>query len=233
MTFLDAAYKILKENGRSLHSKKITEIALKRKLLETAGKTPTATMNALLVLECRKENSRVKKAGPSQFALNPKYKPKKKTKEIKREKPISEEFVKRAMIKWLTRNEWGTNLEFGDLRDKGIDIRVRHNRYSRYFLVETKGEGTTKWWRSSNETNFVYGLGQLITRMKTGATRYYYGLALPESTAKIAVCRVPWQAAKKLLIYVFSITRDEKVKQYTWQDLKKIQNKKSKNWAMR
>ena len=57
MTFLDAAYKILKESEKPLHSKKITEIALKRKLLETAGKTPTATMNALLVLECRKENS--------------------------------------------------------------------------------------------------------------------------------------------------------------------------------
>jgi len=61
MTFLDAAYKILKENGRSLHSKKITEIALKRKLLETAGKTPTATMNALLVLSAEKKIQGLKK----------------------------------------------------------------------------------------------------------------------------------------------------------------------------
>jgi len=118
MTFLATAYKILKESEKPLHSKKITEIALKRGLLETAGKTPAATMNALLLLESRKENSQFRKTGLSQFALNPKYKPKKKTKEEKREKPISEEFVKRAMIKWLTRNEWGTNLEFGDLRDK-------------------------------------------------------------------------------------------------------------------
>lgn len=229
MTFLNAAYKILKESKKPLHSKKITEIALKRKLLETAGKTPAATMNALLILESRKENSRFKKTSPSQFVLNPKYKPKKKTKEAKKEKPILEEFVKRAAIKWLTRNEWGTNLEFGDLRDKGIDIKVRHNRYSRYFLIETKGEGISKSWRSQNETNFVYGLGQLVTRMNTSGARYYYGLAFPEAMAKIAVRRIPWQIAKKLLLFIFSITKDEKVKQYAWQDLKKIQTKASNN----
>ncbi len=223
MTFLNAAYKILKENGKPLHSKKVTEIALKRGLLKTAGKTPAATMNALLVLESKKENSQFKKTGPSQFALNPRYKPKKKTKEEKREKPLSEEFVKRAMIKWLTRNEWGTNLEFGGLRDKGVDIKVRHNRYSRYFLIEAKGEGVSKSWRSQNEVNFVYGLGQLITRINTSGARYYYGLALPESMARIAIRRIPWQIAKKLLLYIFSVTKDEKVKQYTWQDLKKIQ----------
>ena len=223
MTFLEAAYKILKESEKPLHSKKITELALKRGLLKTAGKTPAATMNALLIFESRKENSQFRKTGPSQFTLNPKYKPKKKTKEEKGEKSISEEFVKRAMIKWLTRNEWGTNLEFGDLRDKGVDIRVRHNRYSRYFLIETKGEGASKSWRSQNEVNFVYGLGQLITRMNTGGARYYYGLAFPDVMARIAIRRIPWQVAKKLLLYIFSVTKNEKVKQYTWQDLKKFQ----------
>ncbi len=223
MTFLDAAYQILKEKRKPIHSNKITEIALKRRLLKTAGKTPEATMNALLILECRKENSRFKKVGPSLFAINPKYKSKEKSREEKREKPISEEFVKRAVIKWLTRNEWGTNLHYSGPREQGIDIKVRHNRYSRYFIIETKGEGEAKSKRSQDEVNFVYGLGQIITRMKTAGARYYYGLALPESSAKIAVRRIPWQVAKKLLLYVFSVSKNEKVKQYSWQDLKKIQ----------
>jgi len=60
--------------------------------------------------------------------------------------------------------------------------------------------------------------------MKTGgSTRYYYGLGLPESSAKIAVRRVPYQVAKKLLLYIFSVSRDGKVKQYSWQDLRKGQ----------
>jgi hypothetical protein len=60
--------------------------------------------------------------------------------------------------------------------------------------------------------------------MKTGGTaRYYYGLGLPESSAKIAIRRVPWQVAKKLLFYILSVSKDGKVGQYTWQNLKKLQ----------
>lgn len=59
--------------------------------------------------------------------------------------------------------------------------------------------------------------------MKAGGARYYYGLGLPESSAKIAIRRLPWQVAKKLLLYIFSVSRDGKVKQYSWQDLKKFQ----------
>ena len=50
-SFKDIAYQILKEAGKSLHSKEITKIALKREWLKTAGKTPEATMNAQLVVD--------------------------------------------------------------------------------------------------------------------------------------------------------------------------------------
>lgn len=141
-------------------------------------------------------------------------------------KPISEEFVKNQIIKYLSKNGWGTNLEFGTLRDKGVDIKVRHNLYSRYFLIETKGEGSvnSKSQRSQRETHFVFGLGQIVTRMKTtGKTRYYYGLGLPESSAKIALRRLPWQVAKKLLLSVFSVDEAGKVTEYNWSKLQKLQ----------
>ena len=137
------------------------------------------------------------------------------------QKPLSEKFVKQSIIKWLFRNGWGRNLEVGELRDKGVDIKVRNNKFSRYFLIETKGESKI---RQGQEVAFVYSLGQIITRMKAGgSTRYYYGLGLPESSAKIAVRRIPWQVAKKLLLYIFSVDKTGKVKQYSWQDLKKFQ----------
>lgn len=103
-------------------------------------------------------------------------------------KLITEKFVKQSIIKWLFRNNWGRNLEVGELRDRGVDIRVRHNDYARYFLIETKGEGKI---RQADEVAFVYSLGQIITRMKAGRSRYYYGLGLPEVSAKIAIRRVP------------------------------------------
>ena len=135
-------------------------------------------------------------------------------------KPLSEKFVKQSIIRWLFRNGWGRNLEVGELRDRGVDIRVRHNDYARYFLIETKGEGKI---RQADEVAFVYSLGQIITRMKAGRARYYYGLGLPEVSAKIAIHRVPWQVAKKLLLYIFSVDKSGKVKQHSWQDLKKNQ----------
>jgi hypothetical protein len=136
-------------------------------------------------------------------------------------KLITEKFVKQSIIKWLFRNGWGRNLETGETRDRGVDIRVRHNKYSRYFLIETTGQGKI---RQADEVAFIYSLGQIITRMKTGgSTRYYYALGLPASSARIAVRRIPWQIAKKLLLFVFSVSPDGKVKQYSWQDLRKFQ----------
>ena len=133
---------------------------------------------------------------------------------------LSEEFVKCSIIKWLSRNGWGRNLEFGDKRVKGVDIKVLNNRYAVYFLIEAKGESKI---RQGQEVAFVYSLGQIITRMNVRKAKYKYGLGLPASAAKIALRRIPWQVAQKLNLYVFSVAVDGGVKQYSWKDLKKLQ----------
>lgn len=138
-------------------------------------------------------------------------------------KIITEEFVKNSIIKWLSANRWG-HFQFGGLRDHGADIRARHVQYARFFLIETKGESFAASAVSQRETAFVYSLGQIITRMKSGA-RDYYGLGLPDSVANIAKRRIPWKIAKKLLLYIFSVNNEGKVNRYTWQDLKNLQSK--------
>ena len=136
---------------------------------------------------------------------------------------LSEKCVRRQIIKYLERKGWSRNLREKETSECGVDIRVRHNEYPRYFLIETKGASNAKSAKSIAETAFVYSLGQIITRMKTGASRYYYGIGLPELSARIATRRLPWQAAKKLLLYVFSVDNSGKVKQYSWKELKEIQ----------
>jgi len=132
-------------------------------------------------------------------------------------KIISEEFVKHSTIKWLSSNGWG-HFQYGGLHDHGVDIRAKKQKYDRYFFVEAKGEGSRK---EMNENYFVYSLGQIITRMTSGGTtRNYYGLALPKSIAKIALRRIPWQVAKKLLLYIFSVDDTGKVKLYSWKELR-------------
>jgi hypothetical protein len=137
-------------------------------------------------------------------------------------KIISERFVRRAIISFLARKGWDRGLREKETAEHGVDIKVRHNSYSRYFFIETKGESSSKSAKSVRETSFIYSLGQIITRMQVGAARYYYGLGLPESSAKIAIRRLPWQVAKKLLLYIFSVDKKGKVKQYSWQDLKRF-----------
>lgn len=54
MTFYEAAVEVLREAGRPLHFKKITEISIRRELLSHVGKTPEITMGARLEIEAAK-----------------------------------------------------------------------------------------------------------------------------------------------------------------------------------
>jgi len=138
-------------------------------------------------------------------------------------KVLSERDVRRAIRVYLSRHGWSRNCQEKETHETGVDLKVRHNDYPRYFFIETKGESSAKSARSMSETAFVYSLGQIVTRMNVGKARYYYGLGLPVSSARIAVRRIPWQVAKKLLLYVFSVDSNEKVKMYSWKEMKAVQ----------
>ncbi|MBI2051617.1 winged helix-turn-helix domain-containing protein [Candidatus Roizmanbacteria bacterium] len=69
--FKKAAYKVLTEADKPLHSKEITKRALKVGYLQSAGKTPEATMDALLTVDIneKKTKSLFIKTAPSTFGL--------------------------------------------------------------------------------------------------------------------------------------------------------------------
>ncbi len=71
MSFIKAAYQILKKTEKPLSAKKITEIAVKDGLIETKGKTPIATMSAIIYMDIKKkgDNSLFTKSGKGQFGL--------------------------------------------------------------------------------------------------------------------------------------------------------------------
>ncbi len=69
MTYLDAAYDILKAAGQPLHYEAITEDALKRKLITPQGQTPTATMGSRLYTDTLQEGSRFVRVGRGTFGL--------------------------------------------------------------------------------------------------------------------------------------------------------------------
>jgi hypothetical protein len=135
-------------------------------------------------------------------------------------KSTSEEFVKRSVIKFLSKRKWSKNIDFGSLKDRGVDIRVSNSTYSRPFLIETKGISSA---RSSSENAFVHSLGQIVTRMKGPEARYYYGLALPKPSAEIALRRVSYQFAVGMCLHIFSVGEDGTVTWYKPRDIKRLQ----------
>ncbi len=69
MTYLDAAYKILREHGAPLHHEEITQRALAQTLIAPKGQSPVSVMASRLYVDTKDENSRFVRAGPGLFAL--------------------------------------------------------------------------------------------------------------------------------------------------------------------
>jgi len=71
LTFLQAAQQVLAACGQPLHAEAIAERALTQGLLTTHGKTPEATMHAILAVDAKRpaEKRKVVRVGPGTFAL--------------------------------------------------------------------------------------------------------------------------------------------------------------------
>ena len=69
MTFLDAAYQVLKQAGQPLHYIEITTRALTAGLIEPRGQTPEATMGSRLYVAVKRPNPRFRKVDKGTFAL--------------------------------------------------------------------------------------------------------------------------------------------------------------------
>lgn len=71
MKMLEAAYEILKEKGEPLTAMKITKIAIEKKLIESRGKTPEASLGRDIYMEINREGdkSRFVKVQPGVFGL--------------------------------------------------------------------------------------------------------------------------------------------------------------------
>ena len=135
---------------------------------------------------------------------------------------LSERFVKRAAIAWLSRQGYSRNLKEREAGEHGVDIKVRHKKYPRYYLVEVKGDPDpkkVKYLSSRREVSFVYAVGQIFLRMKHKAN-YKYGIAFPEGYASKVFKRLPWVLCKKCRLNVLLVNKDGKVKNFTWKELK-------------
>jgi len=140
-------------------------------------------------------------------------------------KIINETFIVNRVKKHLSPC-WQVVVE-RDLHERGCDLVLKdtcNKHKARRFLIECKGKSYARFSRAVNETVWLYALGQLVTRMRVIARHAYkYGLGLPEISAKRALRRIPWQAAKLLCLYIFSVDDKGNIKEYSPKDFKKFQ----------
>ena len=141
-------------------------------------------------------------------------------------KRISEKFVEKVILEHLAKKGWDYNVKTKGLHEQGCDIVVTSSRNvnkATRFFIECKGKSYAKSAKSVHETSWLFALAQIVTRMNVIAKHAYkYGLGLPEVSAKIALRRIPWQVARHLCLYIFSVDDNGKVTEYSPKDFKKI-----------
>lgn len=146
------------------------------------------------------------------------------------QKLLTEDFVQDNIIKHLSQEGWSKCLKSKTLKEHGVDIKVRNNKFARYWLIEVKGDAsdTAKYPRSHREVNFNLALGQILTRMQSNGARgykygYKYGVGYPSSFRDIIIRRLPYNVCDKLNLYVFLVDENGNVELLDWQMLKQIQ----------
>ena len=139
-------------------------------------------------------------------------------------KILDEDFVKNKVINWLSEQGYNKGFKIKTKGEHGVDIKVRHRRYARYYIVEAKGDPSKKVKKpaSRREVSFLIALGQIISRMKYKA-KYWYAIALPESFSDKVFRRLSWLICKKLRLKILFVNSKGKVRCVTWRELKRRQ----------
>lgn len=147
----------------------------------------------------------------------------------KTKKKLTEIYVQKQIQNYLLAKGWNYKMISRDLREKGVDIIVRdgnNQRQARYLFIECKGRSEAKSAKSIAETNFLYALGQIVTRMSVVAKNaYLYGLGLPKESADKALRRIPYKIASHLSLRLYSVDDFGIVTEYTPKDFKSFQLK--------
>ena len=148
-------------------------------------------------------------------------------------KLLTEPFVQDCVIEHLSKQGYGKPLKPKGLREHGVDIKVKHKNYGRYYLVECKGDPSKKVKAPEGSRNSIMNsaIGQIITRMHTKRKRSYkygykYGIAFPVSFKERVAMKIPYDACDKLNLGLFFVNSFGEVEEYNHRKLKVIQSNK-------
>ena len=152
--------------------------------------------------------------------------------------PLKEEVIVQKIIDFLCGKERGNwqikTLKPHENHQHGPDIDIRGGKSkTEHFIIECKGKSYAKSANSINKEGWLVALGQLVTRMEdpriiqSGKNlgepnrAVKYGLGLYWIGAKVALKRIPFEIAKTMNLYIFSVDDEGFVKQFSPKDFKR------------
>jgi hypothetical protein len=147
---------------------------------------------------------------------------------------LTEPFVQKCVLKYLAENGWSTSLRAAELWEQGVDIKVRNDKFSRYWLIEAKGDPSLKVKQPSGSMSscFNSAVGQIMTRMHRSGKRgykygYKYGVAFPASFRTMVLRKMPYDVMDKLNLYLFFVSKTGAVEMIDWKQMKEISKTKA------
>jgi len=123
------------------------------------------------------------------------------------ERIISEDKVIDAVLSWAYKNSYGLKPKIKHGNKHGVDLELNHERTRHKYYIECKGG-------PHHEVNFVFSLGQIITRMNRKPLGVNYGIALPVKAAEIARRRIPRNFASRNKLTIFSVSNSGVVRRF-------------------
>ena len=135
--------------------------------------------------------------------------------------------MQKSVIAYLKKSGWSTSLTNPELWERGVDIKVRNDKFSRYWLIEAKGDPSIKVKSPSGSQSSCINsaLGQILTRMHRTGKRgykygYKYGVAFPASFRGMVLRKIPFDVMDKLNLYLFFVDRTGKVEIIDWKEMR-------------
>lgn len=150
-------------------------------------------------------------------------------------KRIDEEFVQNKVESFLKAEDFISNREIRELWEHGVDLKLKHKHYGRYYLIECKGEpgsrGPVKSFWGSVSSSINSAVGQIVSRMHTKRRSRYggynFGLGFPVSFKEKVIRKIPYYVCKNLKLRLFFIKKNGEVEKIEPKQLEKIQRNKN------
>lgn len=190
VSFRKAAIVVLKEANSSLSYIEITKRAIDRNLVETAGKTPDATMESAITTDIRLhgDKSAFEKVNPGIFKLNPSFKETTEEAEVETEEKEEDQEAKEQISTQYV-GKAGEHFVVSELLFRGYNASIMNVDEGLDIVATKDGKLFNIQVKTSNKNRFDRYISDIrissFEKFNSGNTYYIFILKSPDDTKSL------------------------------------------------